>query len=651
MFRLLKVASTLVLVMSLSACQGEAEDPDEPGVPTLRVTASPPSINTEGQFTTLRVTAEDANDNPGTGQVTFTAPAGVFANDSRTLTLDLNGGQASTTWRCVRAQDTGCQVSVTLSAAWNDRTSDTTIELTGASPDSGTPDSGTPDSGTPDAGQEIPQVGEPANIIYQPAGAKEQLGIKSSNLDTSTPVSFLVVDLKQQPVPNVAVAFEVRGVGGAVVTPTSATTDANGRVSTTLLAGDEVGIATVRATVTSTNPDLTAASLGTPIVGARPSDEGFVVECEQINLAANATATPPRKDLTTECTAQLVDRFRNPVGLKTSVSWYSEAGSIDSPVSTGGAIRGRVTTTFQTAGKWPPAEIPDEQLKPGEPSDNGYNPRDMLVTVIAVTSGEEAFYDGSGVSNGEKNGTWDPGEWFVDLPEPFIDENDNQQYDLGEPFIDTERQTCPTAQTPNPPREPKNRRWDGPNGCWDDDIQLWRSTHIVYSGFTGARFTFAPDPTPGSYDVAKGSAVTFSMRVSDGYFNPVSPDGAFAIAALDATKGTVSVLDPNTNLNKRGYGMSIIQERVRVVESASPPGYQEDGPCDTTDTVPVGASAKQARCMWTTRFANFTAGNSFRVRILGVPATDTTPPAPGTVTVTVGNAYSEASDSRGAIIR
>jgi hypothetical protein len=67
---------------------------------------------------------------------------------------------------------------------------------------------------------------------------------------------------------------------------------------------------------------------------------------------------------------------------------------------------------------------------------NGYdlgepNPRDGWVTVLAVTQGEETFYDTNG------NGIYDPGEPFDDNGgEPFIDENDNGIYDGPEEFID-----------------------------------------------------------------------------------------------------------------------------------------------------------------------------------------------------------------------
>jgi len=68
---------------------------------------------------------------------------------------------------------------------------------------------------------------------------------------------------------------------------------------------------------------------------------------------------------------------------------------------------------------------------------NGYdlmepNPRDGWVTVLAVTQGEETFYDLNG------NGVYDAGEPFDDNGgEPFIDENDNGIYDDAEEFTDS----------------------------------------------------------------------------------------------------------------------------------------------------------------------------------------------------------------------
>src|SRR5207244_2182502 len=69
-----------------------------------------------------------------------------------------------------------------------------------------------------------------------------------------------------------------------------------------------------------------------------------------------------------------------------------------------------------------------------------HNPRDGISTIIASTSGEEAFVDQNA------NGTYD-GDELVDcngncvldvgpVDEAFVDWNNNGVYDLGEPFRD-----------------------------------------------------------------------------------------------------------------------------------------------------------------------------------------------------------------------
>ena len=51
-------------------------------------------------------------------------------------------------------------------------------------------------------------------------------------------------------------------------------------------------------------------------------------------------------------------------------------------------------------------------------------------TILATAIGEESFTDTNG------NGYWDPGEPFVNLGEPYRDDNENGAYDSGEYFLD-----------------------------------------------------------------------------------------------------------------------------------------------------------------------------------------------------------------------
>lgn len=88
------------------------------------------------------------------------------------------------------------------------------------------------------------------------------------------------------------------------------------------------------------------------------------------------------------------------------------------------------------------------------------NPRDNLVSMIAVTSGEEGFTD---LNN---NGTYDPGEPYDDLTEPFVDSNDDGTWNENERFIDLNG----------------NRKWDGKNDKWDANTLIWKQERLLWTG-------------------------------------------------------------------------------------------------------------------------------------------------------------------------
>jgi hypothetical protein len=89
------------------------------------------------------------------------------------------------------------------------------------------------------------------------------------------------------------------------------------------------------------------------------------------------------------------------------------------------------------------------------------NPRDNLVTMIAVTSGEEGFTDTN------NNGVYDSGdEKFDDLTEPFVDSNDNGTWDQDERFIDANG----------------DGKWSGKNGKWDPNTLIWRQERLLWTG-------------------------------------------------------------------------------------------------------------------------------------------------------------------------
>ncbi|RYZ33724.1 MAG: hypothetical protein EOO71_41225 [Myxococcaceae bacterium] len=637
-----KFAGALVLAFGLAACPGDQE-PDEPLEPVLRISPNPAAITDDGQTSTLSITVTDKDGNPGTGSFYLDAAAGLVDTGNATgglkaQTFTLVDGKASTTFRCEKALDVGCAGDVAITGTWAgiNKTTRVTVRPASTQTDAGT-DGGTKTDGGTDGGSKTDggtdggpiQTSDPAEVSFV-SSTKDKLGILSSNIDTSTLITFKVVDRNNKGVADLTVNFTVSGASGATVAPASGTTNATGMVSTTLQSGNEVGFALVKAAVKDTQ--LEPASKSISISGTRASDDNFVVQCTQINLAANASETPPRLDLSTTCSAQLSDRFNKPVTIDPQVNWYTEVGSVDKSTPPTSQSPGLVTTKFYTRGAWPPKTV---DALAGEPAHGDKNPRDMLVTIIAVTPGEESFFDGSGASNGAKNGKWDPGEWFVDLPEPFVDSNDNGVWDTGEKFIDTERLDCATGLRVQP-----NTVWDGPNGCWDSDTQVWRATHVVYSGFSSvvgpALVTFQPDPGDVGFTLAKQAEQTFSVRLSDAYGNQLSPDSANITAALTTSKGTVMVTEKDSTLNTRGYGMTILQERREVAPAEGPPGYTDVGPCDINKAV-TDPVATKARCQWRYTISGFRDGNTATVRING--ANTATPASTGKVNVVFSNTY------------
>ncbi len=498
-----------------------------------------------------------------------------------------------------------------------------------------------------------------SSMVYQSSsGTKSLLGLASSGRDTTTPIAFKVINAGQQPVPNVEVSFEVSGAAGASVTPT-AVTDAQGFATTTLRSGDSVGVAIVKATVTATRtstPDVSATHPGTPIVGGKPSDKGFFLDCTQKNLGALHSLAPPRGNITTQCEVKLVDRFSNPVGLSTPVQWFAEAGSIDSPSNskpqTGGnpaADTGKATTIFNTSGAFPPYPVtPLEEEKfegdPGNP--NSRNPRDMAVTVIAVVAGEEDFVDGSGSgpTAGLLNGRWDPGEWFTDLGEPLIDRNDNGVWDPGESFIDTERIDCANPSAP----ATKNNKWDGPNGCWDANTQIWRPVILVYTGplYTGPQLdeyfslNAVPVPPVPTYNVGVNTVVDVNFRWADAYFNRMSTDGAGFTVSKTGNRGAVSIVagDPGAF----AYGGFTVAYLTRVGTTQPDGSIQYGDICDVGDPSPPGSETSPVltRCVRTVEYTFLEGGNAGTIRHTGATSAGT--PVLSTIELRANHSFSSS---------
>ncbi len=159
------------------------------------------------------------------------------------------------------------------------------------------------------------------------------------------------------------------------------------------------------------------------------------------------------------------------------------------------------------------------------------NPRDNLVAMIAVTSGEEGFTDTN------NNGVYDMGEEFDDLTEPFVDSNDSGTWESFEKFIDVNG----------------NREWNGKNLKWDSNTLIWKQERILWTGLpaaedlllsvpgvVGQRRVFAPispanlvfvcPPGSGSCQQAGDGANNYkpfqvTAYIADPWFNSIAKNG------------------------------------------------------------------------------------------------------------------------------
>lgn len=160
------------------------------------------------------------------------------------------------------------------------------------------------------------------------------------------------------------------------------------------------------------------------------------------------------------------------------------------------------------------------------------NPRDNLVSIIAITSGEEGFTDSN------NNGKFDDNEAYDDLTEPFVDSNDNGTWDRDERFIDVDGKGT----------------WNGKNGSWDANTLIWKQERILWTGspaeedtkmvvpnVIGHRPVFAPAFAASAINlVCNGSPCTaagpeqfVSAYLADPWFNSLAQNGDSDKCAID----------------------------------------------------------------------------------------------------------------------
>lgn len=396
-------------------------------------------------------------------------------------------------------------------------------------------------------------------------------------------VRFAAVDSRGVPAEGIPVSFALQSPSNApdvkLQPEVSSTNKGSGEVTTQIIASARPA----SVVVVATSGDKVAQSPAISIAGSFVSSRGITFQCGHIAGSAAAIHAiigyGPGRDLiagtTVDCTAHVADRNGNGIA-GASVTFLTEAGAIGPSATSITDAIGNADVLHKTAyplpqdvdpvsyrhinpdprapdydavhipqpaapdwmlpWEWRPNPMaqnaPDDPkcsasggcgeprradpVRPGRTN----NPRDNLVSMIAVTTGEEAYLDLN--NNGVRD---DPVEPYVDTVEPFVDANDNGTYDSGELFVDTNGDSV----------------WNGKNNLYDSSTLIWAQERILWTGMPN-RYDYqegAPSPQPStslapyiptviqvsplpgapSLNLIHHGRVAVTYRISDPWFN------------------------------------------------------------------------------------------------------------------------------------
>jgi hypothetical protein len=355
------------------------------------------------------------------------------------------------------------------------------------------------------------------------------IGLKGTGLQETSTVVFMVVDSTGAPRPNAVVNFSVpTNTGSVTLSPTTATTGADGKAQTVVSSGTQH--TSVRVTASITDPVLSTQSGALTVTTGLPVSKTFSVSVGSAVYSSTklVTSPPPAcsnieaaslNQVRVPVTISLADRFQNPAPDNTAVTLSTNAGKVVGACNTGDKT-GPGPGSGECVVQW---SSEDPRPKPTDSPPSKVANRGLI---IATAIGEEYFDDKNG------NGFYDTGEVFDDLPEPFRDDNENGTWEAGEYFVDTNH----------------NQMHDGPSGtfkgitctgntptstCSTPTLQIGKS-HLIIMSTSAAQISVADittpttttfDPTTNTLSVAAGQPFGFHFNVQDGSGTPNTTTG------------------------------------------------------------------------------------------------------------------------------
>jgi len=231
---------------------------------------------------------------------------------------------------------------------------------------------------------------------------------------------------------------------------------------------------------------------------------------------------------TVPVTVRLADRYNNPAPDGTAIAFNTNGGHVGGSCTTPsapGAADGTCTVTWTSANPRPgPSSVPPALA-------NG------RATILATATGEESFTDVNG------DGFWESGEPFVDLGEPYRDDNENTKYDLGEYFLDFNQ----------------NGTWDAPDGtfkgitctgsppttCSTKTLAIGAS-HLIIMATSGVNITLlSPTTLPLAIAAKASGSIQFNLKDLNG--GPIAAGSTISVTA-DSAVGTISAINGSVTM-------------------------------------------------------------------------------------------------------
>ena len=379
------------------------------------------------------------------------------------------------------------------------------------------------------------------------------IGLKGTGLGETSTVVFKVVDSTGGARSGAAVTFALDStVGGVTLAPSTATSAADGTVQTVVSSGTQH--TTVRVTASIASPQLSTESSQLTVSTGLPASAGFSIAVGAASGNASGGQACPNVEtygidgITVPVTVRLADRYNNPAPDNTAVAFTTDGGHVAASCitpSAPGAEDGTCTATWTSA-----------QPRPQLTDDNPPLKAAGRAQVLATAIGEESFTDLNG------NGYWDPGEPFVNLGEPYRDDNENGQYDLGEYFLDFN----------------KNGKWDAGDGtfkgitcsgssCTSTPLAI-SATHIIVMSTSNAKVAANPTsmnltrPSTGSPPTYTAATGPFTFNVQDLNGNSMAAGTTIAVTAdnaigsINASSSSFTV-GCNAGLGGQGFGATL----------------------------------------------------------------------------------------------